>query len=358
MRIHLHVWMASVNPILAANQAGQKFELMQFVRLIFITLCGLAGFAISVVQPNLLPSEVHGGLYGLSVGCLWVAIDLYFQGVSLRSFSAATFGMFFGMLPALLLDASGLFVYAPERVQWVIRLITFVGFSYLGMILSLRSNKEDFYLLIPFVRFSPKGVKNENYILDTCSIIDGRFLDILRLKFIDGVVIVPKFVLNELHQIADSTDPNRSESGRRGLHYLDEAQKDPLITMRIHEADFYEEKDVDTKLIRLAIVLQAKLITNDKTLGKIAELNGLISLNLQELTKALRHQICPGDIFPLRIQKAGKEKDQGVGYLDDGTMVVVNHARDLLGQMIRVEVSSLLQTTAGVMVFAEHNPQN
>lgn len=328
---------------------------MQFIRLIFITLCGLAGFAISVVQPDLLPSDVHGGLYGISIGFLWVGIDLYFQGLSLRSFSAATFGMFFGMLPALILDASGLFVYAPERIQWVIRLITFVGFSYLGMMLSLRSNKEDFYLLIPFVRFSPKGLKHENYLLDTCAVIDGRFLDLMRLNFIDGVAIVPKFILSELHTISDSSDPNRAESGRRGLIVLEEAKSDPKISIRIHEADFPEEKDVDTKLTRLATVLQAKLITNDKTLGKIAELNGVVHLNLQELTKALRHQICPGDILPLRIQKAGKEKDQGVGYLDDGTMVVVNRAKDLLGQMIKVEVSSLLQTTAGVMVFAELN---
>jgi uncharacterized protein YacL len=326
---------------------------MQFIRLVFISLCGLAGYAISVVQPDLLPSEVHGGLYGLSIGFLWVGIDLYFQGLSLRSFSAATFGMFFGMLPALILDASGLFVYAPERIQWVIRLITFVGFSYLGMMLSLRSNKEDFYLLIPFVRFSPKGIKHENFILDTCAIIDGRFLDLIRLNFLDGVVIVPKFVLAELHAISDSSDPNRSESGKRGLMFLEEAKSDPKISIRIHEADFPEENDVDAKLVRLANMLQAKLLTNDRTLGKIAELNGIIHLNPQDLTRSLRHQICPGDVLPLRIQKAGKEKDQGIGYLDDGTMVVVNHARELLGQLIRVEVSSLLPTTAGVMVFAE-----
>lgn len=326
---------------------------MQFIRGLFIILCGLTGYSISSVQPELIPSDVHGGLYGLSVGCLWVGIDLHFKGLSLRSFSSATFGMFFGMLPALILNGSGLFIYASDQIKWVIQLITFVGFSYLGMMLSLKSNKEDFYLLIPFVRFSPKGIKTQNFILDTCSIIDGRFLILMKSGFLDGTALVPKFVLTELHSIADSSDQARSESGKRGLKILEEAKLDRRLSIRIHDADVPEEKAVDSKLVRLATLLEAKLVTNDQTLGKIAELNGVSLLNVQELSRSLRKQLGPGDLVDLRIQKAGKEKDQGVGYLEDGTMVVVNCGRDLLGQMAHVKVSSLLQTSAGVMIFAE-----
>lgn len=316
-------------------------------------LCTLTGLAISTVQPAIIPSEVHGGLYGFSVGALWVAIDLYFKGLSLRSFSSVTFGMFFGMLPALILNASGLFDYVTETIRWVIQLMLFVGFSYLGMMLSLKSNKEDFYLLIPFVRFAPKGTKSQNFILDTCSIIDGRFLILMRAGFLDGVAIVPKFVLNELQNIADSSEQVRSESGKRGLQFLDEAKSDPQLSIRIHEADFPEENAVDSKLVRLASVLESKIVTNDKTLGKIADLNGIGILNIQDLSRTLRHQLGPGDLVDLRIQKAGKEKNQGVGYLEDGTMVVVNRGMEFLGQMAHVKVSSLLQTSAGVLVFAE-----
>lgn len=326
---------------------------MQFIRVIFISLCSLAGLAISTVQPDIIPSEVHGGLYGFSVGALWVAIDIHFNGLSLRSFSAATFGMFFGMLPPIILNASGLFIYVTDEIKWVIQLVTFVGFSYLGMMLSLRSNKEDFYLLIPFVRFAPKGMKNLNFILDTCSIIDGRFLILMRSGFLDGVAIVPKFVLSELQAIADSQDETRSESGKRGLQFLEEARMDTNLSIRIHEADFPEETAVDAKLVRIASVLESKLITNDKTLVKIAELNDVECLNIQDLSRSLRQQLGPGDHVDLRIQKAGKEKNQGVGYLEDGTMVVVNRGLDFIGKMTQVEVSSLLQTSAGVLVFAE-----
>jgi uncharacterized protein YacL len=324
------------------------------LRVLFLSLSTLGGFAVSQVRPELIDDGFRGVLIGFGFGGLLIAIDEMVKGFSLRAFSAASFGLLLGTLIALLIDSSGLFIYVEEKpVRWLIRLCLFLGFGYIGMILAMRSNKEDFYLIIPFVRFASQSKAENLLVLDTSAIIDGRIAELIEGNFLEGTVVVPRFVLKELQFIADSTDPIRRARGRRGLEMLGRIQRSPRNEVKIHEADFREEPEVDAKLVRLARALGAKLITNDYNLSKIAELQSVPYLNMHELARALKPAILPGEIFNLKIVREGKDKGQGVGYLNDGTMVVVNNGHSFVGQQIEIQVQSLVQTGAGVLIFAD-----
>lgn len=324
-----------------------------FIRLFFLTLCILGGYAVSQVQPELMGSGWRGCVIGFGFGGLLVAFDEMLKGFSLRAFSAASFGLVVGTMVAWLIDHSQLFNYADEPTRWLIRLSLFLGFGYVGMLLAMRSNKEDFWLIIPYVRFSPQNQPDKLLLLDTSAIIDGRIADLLELNFIEGMVVVPRFVLRELQQIADSNDSIRRTRGRRGLEMLTRLQRSKHVEVKIHEGDIPEETTVDGKLVGLARRLNAKLFTNDYNLSRVAELHSIAYVNLNELSQALKPVILPGEILNLRIVREGKDKGQGVGYLPDGTMVVVNQASHLVGSQVEVQVLSLLQTGAGIIVFAD-----
>ena len=330
------------------------------VRIFFLLLCILAGYAVSQVQPDLIPGDsarsnaLNGVLIGFGLGGLLIAIDEMLKGFSLRAFSSLTFGLFLGTMVALLIDRSGLFQYVDEeRTRWVIRLSLFVGFGYIGMILAMRSNKEDFSLIIPYVRFASQNKPDNLLLLDTSVIIDGRVADLIETNFLEGVLVIPKFVLRELQQIADSNDPIKRARGRRGLDMLNRLQQNTRNEIKIHEGDFPEEKEVDAKLVRIAKALNAKLFTNDYNLARLAELQSVKCVSMVDLSAALKPVVLPGDTITLKIVREGKDKGQGVGYLTDGTMVVVNHAQPMIGQQAHVMVQSLVQTGAGVIVFAD-----
>ncbi|HYG21244.1 MAG TPA: PIN domain-containing protein [Verrucomicrobiae bacterium] len=323
------------------------------IRVLFLALCTTAGYAISQVRPELLHYGWAGALVGFGFGWLLIAIDEMLKGFSLRAFSSITFGLLLGNVVALLIDRSGLFDNSEDTTRWLIRLCLFLGFSYIGMILAMRSNKEDFSLIIPYVRFAPQNKPDNLLLLDTSVIIDGRIADLVEANFLEGTLVVPRFVLRELQQIADSPDPVKRARGRRGLEMLNRLQQNKRNELKIHESDFPEEKEVDAKLVRLARNLKAKLFTNDFNLGKIAELQSVNYVNLHEMSKSLRVTLLPGEVLSIRIVREGRDKGQGVGYLPDGTMVVVNHASELVGQQVDAQVQSSLQTGAGVIVFAE-----
>jgi uncharacterized protein YacL len=326
------------------------------IRILFLSLCSTAGYAVSQVHEEFVAvhnSGLLGMVIGFGFGWLLIAIDEMVKGFSLRAFSAITFGLVLGSVVALLIDHSGLFDKADEVRRWLIRLGLFLGFGYIGIVLAMRSNKEDFSLIIPYVRFAPQTKPDNHLLLDTSTIIDGRIADLIEANFVEGLIIVPRFVLKELQQIADSSDPIKRARGRRGLEMLNRIQRNTRNEVRIHEGDFPDEKEVDTKLVRLARNLGAKLFTNDYNLGKIAELQLVKYVNLHDLAKSMRTVLLPGEMLSLRIVREGKDKGQGVGYLPDGTMVVVNHGHDFIGQQVEAQVQSLLQTGAGIIVFAE-----
>ena len=326
------------------------------VRIAFLIVCTLGGFAVSQVRPEWLEAGRFWTLIGLGLGGILIALDEMLKGFSLRAFSAATFGLLLGFAVGWMFDNSGLFIGMDkddEVTRGLIRLGIFISFGYIGMIMAMRSNKEDFSLIIPYVRFSRENKPENILLLDTSVIIDGRIADLIEARFLEGIVVVPSFILKELQLIADSADPLRRARGRRGLDMLARLQRNKANEVKIHDAEVPEETETDAKLIRLAKSLHACLYTNDHNLGKVAELQSVKHVNLNELAAALKPVILPGEVLTLKIVREGKDKGQGVGYLSDGTLVVVNNAQKFIGHSIEVQVMSLLQSATGTMAFAD-----
>ena len=309
------------------------------IRILFLGLCTTAGYAISQVSPDFVDTG-YSGMLGLAMGFgfggLLIAVDEMLKSFSLRAFSAITFGLLLGTAVASLIDYSGLFENADPQQHWLIRLGLFLSFSYIGIILAVRSNKEDFSLIIPYVRFSPQNKPDNLMLLDTSVIIDGRIADLIEAHFLEGLIVVPRFVLKELQQISDSADPIKRARGRRGLEMLNRIQRNTSMEVRIHDGDFPDEKEVDSKLVRLARNLNARLYTNDYNLAKVAELQKVSYLNLHEVAKCLKVILLPGEVLRLKIVREGKDKGQGIGYMPDGTMVVVTNGQPHIGQQVEV----------------------
>ena len=323
------------------------------IRVTFLILCTMAGYAVSQKFPLVIHGWEYGLVMGFGLGGFVIALDEMLKGFSLRAFSSVTFGLLLGTFIAWLLDASQLFDGTSESTRWIIRLGLFLSFGYIGIVLALRSNKEDFSLIIPYVRFASQSKPENPLVLDTSAIIDGRIVDLIEEGVVEGLVVVPRFVLKELQAIADSADAVRRARGRRGLDMLNRIQQNTSVEMKIHESDFPDALEVDGKLVQLTKALGGKLFTTDFNLTKVAELQSVSCVNVAEVVAKLKPVILPGEVLHLRIAREGKDKGQGVAYLNDGTMVVINHAQHLIGQTAYCQVTSLLQTGAGVIIFAD-----
>ena len=220
------------------------------------------------------------------------------------------------------------------------------------MVLGVRG-KDEFNVIIPYVRLRRQDQSSSVILVDTSIIVDGRVVDIFKTKFLEGKIVIPRFVLKELQQIADSTDPIKRQRGRRGLEILHSIQKEVGTDILVHEEDFPELPEVDMKLIKLAKLLEGKILTVDYNLNRIATLQGVVVLNINELANALKPVVFPGEQLQVKLIKEGKEYNQAIGYLEDGTMIVVEEGRRLIGQDVRLSVTSVLQTQAGRMIFGK-----
>ena len=324
---------------------------INLLRVLFITFCAAIGANISsALVGNLWTGLVLGLLLGLVV----VLADRLLKGVSLRLFSSATFGLLLGLIFANLLIASDILRYQSETAQWAVRLIIYAVFAYLGMMLAMRSSRDEFSLIIPYVRFARETTQHEPLVVDTNVIIDGRIADLCATGFLSSSLIVPRFILDELQTLADSHEATKRERGRRGLEILNQLQRSREMELTVHEtASDDADLGTDARLVRIARVLKARLLTNDHALTQVARLQRVGVLNLSDLVRALRPTVVAGDEIDLHLVKEGREPHQAVGYLPDGTMIVVNHARAHVGKTRTVVVASALQTAAGRLIFAE-----
>jgi uncharacterized protein YacL len=322
------------------------------IRLVFLILCVLGGWAIGQLRPEWAGHPIVAVLAGLGSGGIVIMIDIVLKGVSLRGLSSATFGLFIGFTMSYFIGNSVLFSFVDAEYRLMGQIVMYVVASYLGMVIAMRGS-EEFSLVIPYVKFRREDKPERLVLLDTNVIIDGRIKDICATGFLNAILIVPRFVLHELQYIADSADPVRRARGRRGLDVLKELQKNPHVEIKIHENDVANAKEVDAKLIVLARMLRAEIVTNDYNLHRIADLERLPVLNITELAKSLRPVILPGEKLCVKLIKEGREAEQAVAYMDDGTMIVVSAAKRQIGRDVDVVIESVLQTSAGRMAFAQ-----
>lgn len=325
-----------------------------FIRLFFVALSGFVGHQVGL---SMGMTTGVGAIGGIVFAVVLIGLEAALRNVSTRGLSAAVFGLLFGLILARLIITTLDLVPTGPELGNPMRAAIVVVFCYYGMMIALRG-RDEFNVIIPYVRFTRQDRREEVILLDTSVVIDGRIADICQTKFIEGQFVVPRFVLKELQQIADSQDPIKRNRGRRGLDVLARLQKTPQVDVKISEEDFADTKEVDAKLVKLGKLIGARILTNDFNLNKISELQGVRVLNINELANALKPVVLPGELMEARVIKEGKEYNQGVAYLDDGTMVVVEQGRTMIGQTVRVLVTSVLQTAAGRMIFAKPEVEN
>jgi len=295
---------------------------------------------------------ILGALIGLLVALVVIFAEIGMRKVSVKGLSSSVFGLILGLIMAkLVTDAFALSPISATTLSLVKVTLTLV-FCYLGMVIGLRG-KDEFNIIIPYVRLRRQDQAEEMTLLDTSVIIDGRIVDICKTKFLEGKIIIPRFVLKELQQIADSTDPIKRQRGRRGLDILHTVQNEVGQDITINEEEFPDVPEVDSKLVKLAKLLDAKILTVDFNLNRVASLQGIKVMNINELANALKPVVIPGEQMRVKLLREGKEHNQAIGYLDDGTMIVVEDGRRLIGQEVKAVVSSVLQTPAGRMIFTK-----
>ncbi len=330
--------------------------LLIIIRAIFVLV--VAGLGVRLAKlpgenPNPAILFVGVVLAGIAVLCL----DIFTPRKRIQTISAIYFGLIVGLFLGYLVQIAiepTLTLFLPDTTaQHGLTLVLTVLICY-ACVSTLLQTKDDFRFIIPYMEFSKEVKGSRPLVLDTSVVIDGRIADVAETRVIDQPLIVPRFVLQELQGIADSSDKLRRNRGRRGLDILNKLQKSTGVEVKIHDAEIPELagiREVDQKLVVLAKHLGGRVVTNDYNLNKIARLQGVEVINLNDLANALKPIVLPGEALMVKILKRGEEPGQGVGYLDDGTMVVTEHGQQHLGETVRLTVTSVLQTSAGRMIF-------
>ena len=318
------------------------------IRILFIAVVACAAFFL---RPFGLSQPIAAAV-GAVAGAGVVLFELRIRQVTLKRLIGAAVGSLLGIMGAylisLVLDRA---LPGAGSTLPFLQIVLLAWMTYCGLIVGAAKGDMLNLAALGGLFGGEAGSKTSFKILDTSVIIDGRIADIVETGFIDGALVIPQFVLRELQLVADSADSMKRNRGRRGLDVLQRIQKMTQLTVQIVEDDFPNVREVDMKLIELAKVYNCKIVTNDFNLNKVAQLHGVEVLNINELANALRPVVLPGEVMRVFILKEGKEFNQGVAYLDDGTMVVVDNARKMISKTIDISVTSVLQTTAGKMIF-------
>lgn len=339
------MWGAQLGQIATAGGASSTFSVEEYA----FTL-GLVGALIGLILTPFITIRPMRAIRSL------------LTRVSAQTLFAALFGLIAGLIIAVLLAFP--LSRLPSPFGEILPFIGVIFFGYLGVSVFVMRQNDLFSLWGNISKNQPPGAgtpaaegganwaESRTILLDTSVIIDGRIADIARTGFLPGSLLIPRFVLNELQYIADSPDSLRRQRGRRGMEVLSQLQKEPIIPVRISDIDVEGVRDVDDKLVILARQLRCPILTNDYNLNRIAELQGVTVLNVNELANAVKSVLLPGETLSVRVIQEGKESGQGVGYMEDGTMVVIENGNKYLNQEILVTVTKVLQTAAGRMIFA------
>ncbi len=317
------------------------------IRISFVLLMVVLCRAIGLQFGN----EVLGLYAGIGLGVVFVLVEIFMKNVSLRGLSSVVFGSILGLVMAKIVHDILVSIQTdPMVVKIATPIFTFI-FIYIGLTFSLKK-KDEFALVLPYIRFSRTERDERPVVVDTSAIIDGRVFDIAKTGFLKAKLIVPSFVIDELQRLADSQDHNKRQKGRIGLDRLNKAQREMAVD--IYTDDIASEKEVDAKLLHLAKLLDASLITMDYNLGRVASLKGVRVLNINDLILAVQPNVETGDVLTnIRLIREGKDSGQAVGYTPEGIMVVVENARHLLGRAVSVEVYNVIQTQSGRIIFAK-----
>ncbi len=321
------------------------------IRIVFVALCAAAGWLVCYTITDWDRYRGVALTVGLCIGLLVVLVDFLLKGFSLRGLSAVTLGIAFGTLIAHMVGSSPLLEQGDPTQIYLARLGLFLVCPYLAIMIALRG-KDEFNLIVPYIRFVPQEVDVPLVVVDTSALIDGRMARIIESGFLTAGLVIPRFILNELRGVADSADPLKQARGRRGLDVLNELRRIKNLDIRITESVVNKQEDVDAKLVFLAQSMRAKLLTTDYNLAKMAEFHGVTWLNLNSLAKSLRPELMVGERIEVELVKPGKEEGQAIGYVEDGSMVVVNNGRAHIGRRVQAEIVSVLPTGGGKLIFA------
>ncbi|HEO64975.1 MAG TPA: TRAM domain-containing protein [Spirochaetes bacterium] len=325
-------------------------------RILVLIITALLAFVIGLdakVKLLNLDSAISYPIIALVIGGLFIGLEVSAHQAKGRKLLYASLGMLIGI--AIGWFFGEIFVISLPKISKEFKYIIMLLLAYVGFTLGWLKEEE---LKVTYTSPSgmPTEVKMTHKILDTSVIIDGRIADIAETGFLEGVLIVPKFVLNELHQVADSSDPLKRSRGRRGLDILNNMKASKTTVIKITEEDFLDTPEVDSKLLKLAIqYVNAVIVTNDFNLNKVAEFQGVAILNINELANAVKPVLLPNEEIRITVIKEGKDQNQGIAYLDDGTMIVIDNGRHYIGKEVNVVVTSILQTPAGRMIFTQIN---
>ncbi len=336
-------------------------------RLLYLLVCEAGGIIVAMSSKG-TPMEIPIGagiVGGLLVAGFFIWVESLIRGFTFRGFSTATFGLLVGMFCAWLITRVGIANLVTQAFRGggeelvstlalALEMVLYASLGFFGAVLALRSSRDDFAFILPYVRFRQDSSTGQPVVLDTESIMDGRVTRVVRSGFLHGRLVVPRFVLDELHVLASSPSAGKRQRAERGLAALEAMQADKEFQVSIEDAGrIAEDETMHSRLLQVTQLLGARLLTTDENLGKVARLRGVEVLNLNDLLDALKPAVAVGERMRLALVRGGKDEHQAVGYLPDGTMLVVNHAVGKIGTTQDVLVISTLQTAGGTMVFAE-----
>jgi len=333
---------------------------LAFIRIFFIIISTffMTAYMLSRSEGLASTNALIGVLIGLIFGLLLIGFDTFFRRFNLRSFNIAIIGLFIGYLmgQALvlifdsILDLSSMPRALTSQALEIIKIALFLFGTYLGAIMTLRASDE-VYISVPFVKFAPTSQKKRDLLIDMSVLVDARIIDVCSTGILDHHLVIPRFVIKELYAQIETGDENSRKKAKRCLESVKKIEEMPHLNLRFNETDFPEIKDMTSKFIRLARLIDANILTADISRVQMASIEDVQIINLHSLSNALKPLMETGELIKIKVQRYGKEPRQGIGYLDDGTMVVVNGGGDFIGEIIDAQVLSVKHTSSGRMMF-------